>query len=151
MRRTCRTCSSRRGAGPTTAASRSASTSCATRATSMPAGARSDIAEVALRGLYGPVVEDLARAHGHLAGSGLAVVALGKLGSREMTVSSDLDLVFLYELSPEGTLSDRSEEHTSELQSLMRISYAVFCLKTKKDKNKEHNNSNETIYHRRKQ
>src|SRR3546814_10810197 len=26
---------------------------------------------------------------------------------------------------------DRSEEHTSELQSLMRISYAVFCLKTK--------------------
>src|SRR3546814_6359197 len=28
--------------------------------------------------------------------------------------------------------SGRSEEHTSELQSLMRISYAVFCLKTKK-------------------
>src|SRR3546814_9052018 len=27
----------------------------------------------------------------------------------------------------------RSEEHTSELQSLMRISYAVFCLKKKKD------------------
>src|SRR3546814_1115858 len=30
---------------------------------------------------------------------------------------------------------ERSEEHTSELQSLMRISYAVFCLKTKKKKN----------------
>src|SRR3546814_3306650 len=30
----------------------------------------------------------------------------------------------------------RSEEHTSELQSLMRISYAVFCLKKKKDKHK---------------
>src|SRR3546814_9233836 len=29
----------------------------------------------------------------------------------------------------------RSEEHTSELQSLMRISYAVFCLKKKKDRN----------------
>src|SRR3546814_3863736 len=29
-------------------------------------------------------------------------------------------------------LSSRSEEHTSELQSLMRISYAVFCLKKKK-------------------
>src|SRR3546814_6615515 len=29
----------------------------------------------------------------------------------------------------------RSEEHTSELQSLMRISYAVFCLKNKKQKN----------------
>src|SRR3546814_9264560 len=31
---------------------------------------------------------------------------------------------------------DRSEEHTSELQSLMRISYAVFCLKKKKKINK---------------
>src|SRR3546814_3477347 len=31
-------------------------------------------------------------------------------------------------------LSNRSEEHTSELQSLMRISYAVFCLKKKKKK-----------------
>src|SRR3546814_6116945 len=30
---------------------------------------------------------------------------------------------------------ERSEEHTSELQSLMRISYAVFCLKTKKKRN----------------
>src|SRR3546814_7363762 len=30
-------------------------------------------------------------------------------------------------------LTDRSEEHTSELQSLMRISYAVFCLKKKKE------------------
>src|SRR3546814_5027395 len=38
-------------------------------------------------------------------------------------------------LSHSGTivgLADRSEEHTSELQSLMRISYAVFCLKKKK-------------------
>src|SRR3546814_9012128 len=30
-------------------------------------------------------------------------------------------------------ISERSEEHTSELQSLMRISYAVFCLKKKKN------------------
>src|SRR3546814_1874217 len=35
---------------------------------------------------------------------------------------------------------DRSEEHTSELQSLMRISYAVFCLKKKKTKT-EHTKS----------
>src|SRR3546814_8527928 len=40
--------------------------------------------------------------------------------------------------------NSRSEEHTSELQSLMRISYAVFCLKTKQDtdaKNRIHNTS----------
>src|SRR3546814_2116051 len=34
------------------------------------------------------------------------------------------------------TCADRSEEHTSELQSLMRISYAVFCLKKKKKQTK---------------
>src|SRR3546814_5587184 len=33
---------------------------------------------------------------------------------------------------PRATICDRSEEHTSELQSLMRSSYAVFCLKKKK-------------------
>src|SRR3546814_1038903 len=35
----------------------------------------------------------------------------------------------------------RSEEHTSELQSLMRISYAVFCLKKKKTNNNNNNKS----------
>src|SRR3546814_7383292 len=38
----------------------------------------------------------------------------------------------------------RSEEHTSELQSLMRISYAVFCLKTKKHKYTHNNEQSET-------
>src|SRR3546814_6600892 len=37
-------------------------------------------------------------------------------------------------------IKQRSEEHTSELQSLMRISYAVFCLKKK-------NNNRQTSYH----
>src|SRR3546814_4756292 len=35
---------------------------------------------------------------------------------------------------PQGRRNGRSEEHTSELQSLMRISYAVFCLKQNKKK-----------------
>src|SRR3546814_2814741 len=38
----------------------------------------------------------------------------------------------------------RSEEHTSELQSLMRISYAVFCLKKKKTKQKQQINTRAT-------
>src|SRR3546814_10828101 len=37
-----------------------------------------------------------------------------------------------------GSRPLRSEEHTSELQSLMRISYAVFCLKKKKPQNRKH-------------
>src|SRR3546814_1733020 len=42
---------------------------------------------------------------------------------------------------PPGEAGARSEEHTSELQSLMRISYAVFCLK-KKNNIEEHINTN---------
>src|SRR3546814_1797900 len=37
-----------------------------------------------------------------------------------------------YRLNIRSAIAIRSEEHTSELQSLMRISYAVFCLKKKK-------------------
>src|SRR3546814_6619059 len=41
------------------------------------------------------------------------------------------------EIAGSGRVTDpRSEEHTSELQSLMRISYAVFCLKKKKKQKK---------------
>src|SRR3546814_9798728 len=42
---------------------------------------------------------------------------------------------------PFGQCADRSEEHTSELQSLMRISYAVFCLKKKKTQQNKQNNT----------
>src|SRR3546814_7702950 len=45
------------------------------------------------------------------------------------------------ELSRERT---RSEEHTSELQSLMRISYAVFCLKKKNQKHDHHTTTLQT-------
>src|SRR3546814_1280977 len=41
----------------------------------------------------------------------------------------------------------RSEEHTSELQSLMRISYAVFCLKKKKPTHHKHTDSSTSTPH----
>src|SRR3546814_6481552 len=47
----------------------------------------------------------------------------------------------------EGLVITRSEEHTSELQSLMRISYAVFCLKKKKTKHTQ-TEQREYIYER---
>src|SRR3546814_10526373 len=46
--------------------------------------------------------------------------------------AADGGTVFLDELRELGHVVQRSEEQTSELQSLMRISYAVFCLKKKK-------------------
>src|SRR3546814_6213248 len=48
-----------------------------------------------------------------------------------------LDSVGRCQSRPQGL---RSEEHTSELQSLMRISYAVFCLKKKKKHTSTHTN-----------
>src|SRR3546814_10490955 len=45
------------------------------------------------------------------------------------------ELVAIKEYFP-SAISERSEEHTSELQSLMRISYAVFCLKKKNTQHK---------------
>src|SRR3546814_4702117 len=63
-------------------------------------------------------------------------------GSRQREVScceasrlrpGSLHLVHRLSIGPAGVIArHRSEEHTSELQSLMRISYAVFCLKKKK-------------------
>src|SRR3546814_1627710 len=46
---------------------------------------------------------------------------------------------------PAGAAVGRSEEHTSELQSLMRISYAVFCLKKKTHFGKKITQSNTSI------
>src|SRR3546814_8350980 len=43
----------------------------------------------------------------------------------------------------------RSEEHTSELQSLMRISYAVFCLNTKKQKKSDNTTYTNKVQHYR--
>src|SRR3546814_1761135 len=47
----------------------------------------------------------------------------------------------LRHLTDGGERAVRSEEHTSELQSLMRISYAVFCLKKKKNKQNRRKNT----------
>src|SRR3546814_8548425 len=45
-----------------------------------------------------------------------------------------------------GPEDNRSEEHTSELQSLMRISYAAYCLQKKKKQNNNHTFTNETTH-----
>src|SRR3546814_2621756 len=54
----------------------------------------------------------------------------GKIGGGQRAV---VGLVVDVETGVVDAQDLRSEEHTSELQSLMRISYAVFCLKTKKN------------------
>ncbi len=68
--------------------------------------ALSDIAETALAALQPAVEDDFAARHGRIEGAGMAVVALGKLGGGEMTMTSDLDLIFLYEVSEGAEQSD---------------------------------------------
>jgi glutamate-ammonia-ligase adenylyltransferase len=57
----------------------------------------SAIAEAALAVLYPRVVEEFTRRHGPPPGRGMVVVAMGKLGSGEMTEGSDLDLITIYD------------------------------------------------------
>src|SRR3546814_2644934 len=58
------------------------------------------------------------------------------LGVMDRLIATDEEIAAAQEQQNiEALFKDRSEEHTSELQSLMRISYAVFCLKKKKNKN----------------
>src|SRR3546814_9575120 len=57
------------------------------------------------------------------------------------SLAADFNESLLPAVSPHGVChlcGSRSEEHTSELQSLMRISYAVFCLKKNKNNNNIH-------------
>ena len=62
------------------------------------AAALSDIAEAVIAGLIPPLATEFEAKHGRCHGAAFAVVALGKLGGREMTAGSDLDLVFVYDL-----------------------------------------------------
>jgi [glutamine synthetase] adenylyltransferase / [glutamine synthetase]-adenylyl-L-tyrosine phosphorylase len=68
--------------------------------------ALSDIAEATLRALKPRIEDEFARQHGRIAGAGLAIIAMGKLGSREMTATSDLDLIFVYTAPELATPSD---------------------------------------------
>ncbi len=64
------------------------------------------LADVLIRILHEAVTGTFVAAHGRIAGQETAVLALGKLGGREMTASSDLDLIVLYNFDAERPESD---------------------------------------------
>ncbi len=59
------------------------------------------LADVLVRALHRAIQEKFAAVHGYIADQQTAVLALGKLGGREMTASSDLDLIVIYDFDPE--------------------------------------------------
>ena len=65
-----------------------------------------DVAEGIVHTVHGLVTDRFAAQHGRIKGQETAIVAMGRLGSREMTASSDLDLILLYDFDPEYPDSD---------------------------------------------
>jgi [glutamine synthetase] adenylyltransferase / [glutamine synthetase]-adenylyl-L-tyrosine phosphorylase len=59
--------------------------------------ALADIAQTALAALLPRVEAEFARRHGRVPGGSFAVIGMGRLGSREMTLASDLDLILIYD------------------------------------------------------
>ena len=68
--------------------------------------AQTDLAEAALSALMPRVIDEFASTHGRIEGAEMAVVAMGKLGGHELTFTSDLDLIFIYNDIPPETQSD---------------------------------------------
>ena len=65
-----------------------------------------DAAEGIVHTVHGMATDRFADQHGRVGGQQTAVVAMGRLGSREMTAASDLDLILLYDFDPEQPDSD---------------------------------------------
>ena len=75
--------------------------------TAQPAGtAFADVAEGIVAHRPWPGRRTFAEQHGRIRGQETAILAMGRLGSREMTASSDLDLILLYDFDPEHPDSD---------------------------------------------
>ncbi|WP_298259103.1 bifunctional [glutamine synthetase] adenylyltransferase/[glutamine synthetase]-adenylyl-L-tyrosine phosphorylase [Bradyrhizobium sp.] len=65
-----------------------------------------DVAEGIVHTVHGLVSEQFANQYGRIKGQETAILAMGRLGSREMTAASDLDLILLYDFDPDHPDSD---------------------------------------------
>jgi [glutamine synthetase] adenylyltransferase / [glutamine synthetase]-adenylyl-L-tyrosine phosphorylase len=68
-------------------------------------GAYALLAECLIAAMQARVEREMVRAHGHVPGGATAVIAMGKLGGREMTAASDLDLIVVYDFDATAVLS----------------------------------------------
>jgi len=64
------------------------------------------LAEALIATLGDAVIADFERSYGRVPGGGAVILALGKLGGREMTAASDLDLIVVYDFDAEAQMSD---------------------------------------------
>ena len=90
---------------------------------------RSDMAQAALDALLTPVLADFAARHGTVRGGGMVVVALGKMGGREMMAGSDLDLMLIYD-HPESVTESRGARNLPVSQWFVRAAHAFVAAVT---------------------
>ena len=81
----------------------------------------SGIAQASVSVLLEDLQGQFAQVHGKVPGGKLAVLAFGKLGSQELTLASDLDLIFVYEIEPDASMSDGAKALSPTAY------YARFC------------------------
>ena len=86
--------------------------------------AYSDVAAATISALCDRIEQRFADVHGGFRGQRLAVLGLGKLGSREMSATSDLDLIFVYDIPPDLETSDGAQP-LSPIQYYTRLSQKI--------------------------
>jgi glutamate-ammonia-ligase adenylyltransferase len=87
------------------------------------------VAESVVQGLLPAVETELAQSAGRVRGAEFAVIALGKLGGREMTANSDLDLVFIYDV-PEGVDASDGARNLSPTLYFARLAQRLIAALT---------------------
>ena len=80
----------------------------------------SQLAELLLERLYQGAGAEMRSRHGEVSGGASAVIAMGKLGGREMTAGSDLDLILVYDATP-GADASEGERPLSTVQYFTRL------------------------------
>ena len=86
---------------------------------------RADLADAAIGALLPRIAADFAERFGRIQGGALAVVALGKLGGREMLPGSDLDLVLIYDHDPEAGESTGGRRSLAPSEYFVRLAPQV--------------------------
>ena len=89
-------------------------------------GAFSDLADQAVKVALRVAMANLAERHGVIPGARVALLALGRLGSREMTASSDLDLIMIYDAGDGDPMSD-GEKPLSASQYYSRLTQRLIA------------------------
>ena len=88
--------------------------------------AYSALADAVIDSLLSAVRADISEKHGEMPGGKFVVVAMGKLGGQEMTASSDLDLMTVYDV-PEGIISSEGAKPLSPAQYYGRITQRMIA------------------------